>query len=422
MKKATCLRPDWSTRGIGYFLLQKHCRCISDVPDCCQNGWKITLAGSRFLKDAEQRYAAIEGEALAIAWGLEQTKYFTQGCQNLMIVTDHKPLVKIFGDRTLDEISNTRLFRLKQRTLPWRFEIRHLPGKTNMAADAASRYPAPLVDPNVSTITDGDELESIIAAAISKDVESITTISWELIAEETRKDETLLNVIKAIQNGFTNNDPTITEYQRYHESLYINDGVVMYQDRVVIPTSLRKAILDNLHAAHQGVSSMQLRAQAIVFWPGMTFDIQQVRARCRECNRNAPSQAHVPSTPSSPPSTPFEQIFADFFEFGGHHYLTIGCRLAGWPEIWSTPSGTNYSGARGLISCLRCHFATFGVPDELSSDGGPEFTASLTKEFLEKWGVKHRISSAYYPQSNGRAEVAVKTAKRLCGTERVAQH
>ena len=121
-----------------------------------------------------------------------------------MIVTDHKPLVKIFGDRTLDEISNTRLFRLKQRTLPWRFEIRHLPGKTNMAADAASRYPAPLVDPNVSTITDGDELESIIATAISKDVESITTISWELITEETRKDETLLNVIKAIQNGFTN--------------------------------------------------------------------------------------------------------------------------------------------------------------------------------------------------------------------------
>ena len=40
------------------------------------------MAGSRFLTGAEKRYAAIEGEALAVAWGLEQTKYFTQGCPN----------------------------------------------------------------------------------------------------------------------------------------------------------------------------------------------------------------------------------------------------------------------------------------------------------------------------------------------------
>ena len=84
---------------------------------------RLTLAGSRFLVAAEQRYAAVEGEALAIAWGLENTRYFTQGCNDLVVVTDHKPLTKLFGDRTLDEISNTRLFRLKQRTLPWKFEV-----------------------------------------------------------------------------------------------------------------------------------------------------------------------------------------------------------------------------------------------------------------------------------------------------------
>ena len=187
----------------------------------------------------------------------------------------------------------------------------------------------------------------------------------------------------------------------------------MYQDRVVVPSSLRRTILNNLHAAHQGVSSMQLRAQSIIFWPGMTLDIQEVRSKCRECNRNAPSQAPLPSEPASPPSTPFEQIFADFFDFGGHHYLIVGDRLSGWSEIFSTPTGCAWSGARGLTACLRSHFATFGVPEELSSDGGPEFNSSITKEFLKKWGVKHRISSAYYPQSNGRAEVAVKIAKRL---------
>ena len=71
------------------------------------------------------------------------------------------------------------------------------------------------------------------------------------------------------------------------------------------------------------------------------------------------------------------------------------------------------SGAAGLIAHLRNFFHMFGVPEELSSDGGPQFTALVTQEFLSKWGVRHRVSSAYFPQSNGRAEVAVKTAKRL---------
>ena len=54
MQRRTCLRPDWSTRGIGYFLLQQHCSCSSGIPDCCPGGWRIALAGSRFLTPAEQ--------------------------------------------------------------------------------------------------------------------------------------------------------------------------------------------------------------------------------------------------------------------------------------------------------------------------------------------------------------------------------
>ena len=52
--------------------------------------------------------------------------------------TSHKNLRRL----TLDEIFNTRLFRLKQRTLPWSFRISYLPGRTNAAADAALRYPS----------------------------------------------------------------------------------------------------------------------------------------------------------------------------------------------------------------------------------------------------------------------------------------
>ena len=49
LRRRTCLRPDWSKNGIGYFLSQKHCDCATTLPGCCDDGWKITLSGSRFL-------------------------------------------------------------------------------------------------------------------------------------------------------------------------------------------------------------------------------------------------------------------------------------------------------------------------------------------------------------------------------------
>ena len=135
----TCLQTDYSTQGIGYWLRQKYCSCNSIRPDCCMHGWGVTLAGSRFLRDAEKRYSPIEGECLAIAWGLEDTRWFAMGCVDLTVATDHKPLLKILGDKRLDGISNPRLFHLKQRTMMWHFTIVHIPGASNVAADATSR-------------------------------------------------------------------------------------------------------------------------------------------------------------------------------------------------------------------------------------------------------------------------------------------
>jgi hypothetical protein len=416
VQRRTCLRPDWSKQGIGYFLLQQHCTCPSGSPDCCENGWKITLAGSRSLSSTEQRYAAIEGEALAVAWGLEQTRYFTQGCDNLLVVTDHKPLTKIFGDRTLDEITNSRLFRMKQRTLAWRFEIKHLPGKSNAAADATSRHPSPAESSDTVSTSIPDISECALMASIRNDTQEFCAITWSRLAHETAADHCLNHLLRLVERGAKLDDldvPSLSSYKSIYESVYVQDGVLMFQDRVIVPESLRPQILKLLHSAHQGTSKMEQRARSIIYWPGMSKEISETREACTHCNRNAPSQASTPPIQSIPPSTPFEQVFADFCKYGGHQYLVVGDRLSGWVEVFQSPTSSGLSGATGLIRHLRTLFSTFGVPEELSSDGGPEFTASSTESFLQTWGVRHRISSAYFPQSNGRAEAAVKTVKRL---------
>ena len=197
------------------------------------------------------------------------------------------------------------------------------------------------------------------------------------------------------------------------KSLYAQEGILLYQDRVVVPPSLRRQVLQHLHAAHQGISTMEQRARAIMYWPGMSKDIRDTRESCVDCNRNAPSQAATPPIPAQAPSSPFQTIFADFFDYSGRHYLVVGDRLSSWVEVLSSTAGTSLGGSTGLVHHLRSFFATFGIPEELSSDGGPEFTAGHTEDFLRQWGIRHRVSSISFPQSNGRAEVAVKTAKHL---------
>ena len=220
-----------------------------------------------------------------------------------------------------------------------------------------------------------------------------------------------------VQKGFPLNkcdlDEKYISYWNHRDGLYVFDQVLMFHNRVVVPPSMRNEILDSLHAAHGGTAAMTSIAQSTVFWPGISHDIERQRQLCRACNRNSPSQPRLEPTPPIFPTTPFEAVVSDYFEFKGMHYLVIADRLSAWTECYRTKSGTDESGSRGLILLLKRFFGTFGVPRELSSDGGKEFVADATQEFLIRWGVQFRLSAAYCPQSNGRAELAVKSTKRL---------
>ena len=147
----------------------------------------------------------------------------------------------------------------------------------------------------------------------------------------------------------------------------------MFKDRVVIPISLWNKILQSLHSAHQGVSSMLARAEDSVFWPGITSAITTMRKQCTHCNRMAPSQPSAPSTSPILPDYPFQHNCTDFFHDKGIYYLVIVDRYSNWPVIERTSDG-----AIVFIACLHHIFVTFGISEELSSDGGPEFTAATT--------------------------------------------
>ena len=172
-------------------------------------------------------------------------------------------------------------------------------------------------------------------------------------------------------------------------------------------------MISHLHSAHQGVSNMTNRANECVFWPGITSDIQAARTQCTMCNINAPSQSKLPAIDPIVPTAPFQAVATDYLKLHGKGYLLTVDRFSNWPDLREAPAHSPTSGADGLLKASRELFATFGVPEEVSSDGGPEYMSKAYQDFIKVWGVKHRLSAAYNSQSNGRAEVTVKTMKRL---------
>ena len=98
--RQTCLQTDWSRNRVGYLLLQKHCSCEPtnnrlSVYAAQKDGNYILYAGSRSISGCESRYSPTEGEALAVSWDLYNARLFVLGCPNLIVVTDHKPLLGI---------------------------------------------------------------------------------------------------------------------------------------------------------------------------------------------------------------------------------------------------------------------------------------------------------------------------------------
>ena len=115
-------------------------------------------------------------------------------------------------------------------------------------------------------------------------------------------------------------------------------------------------------------------------------------------------------SPFALPTRPLKKNFSDYFNYAVRHFLIDGNKLSDWSDVFGTPAGSAVTDANALLRLFRLYFATFGVPEEISSDGIPEFTAFVTQDFMHKWNIKHCFFSAYFPQFN---EFAVKAANKL---------
>ena len=121
-----------------------------------------------------------------------------------------------------------------------------------------------------------------------------------------------------------------------------------------------------------------------------------------------PSNQREALCPSPEPEYPWQYAVADYFAWKGNNYLAVADRFLGWLYLFKMDGKV-----LSLIKVLRNLFKQMGVTVKLAIDRGPSFTAYDFDGFCKQWGIRHRLSSAHYPQSNGRADLTVKSGKRL---------
>ena len=242
--------------------------------------------------------------------------------------------------------------------------------------------------------------------------EAVRVVTWARLKEATLTSQVCSELVRMMADGLSDDleawPETLRAYFPHRHHLTTSDGVIMCGERPLIPTSLRQEVLEHLHAAHQGATKMLGRAREAVFWPGLTTDVAAHRAACKSCTWRAPSNPSGPPAEPIQPNFPFSHIVADFFEVDAH-YLAMADRYSNWLSVFKLPKDDSAN----IIKVLRQYFARWGIPENFTSDGASVFTSSSMRAFFDRWGVEQRVSSAYYPRANKRAEVAVKSAKRL---------
>ena len=233
-----------------------------------------------------------------------------------------------------------------------------------------------------------------------------------LIQQDTEADESLQVLKAVIQKGWpehkSNVPGIISPYFNMQDEMSIQDGLTFKGERVVVPRASRSELLRRIHSSHLGVNGCLNRARECLYWPGMTADIKNYVSTCEACREY--EQGQVKETIMSPetPNRPWQQVAADLFEFERRTYLVTSDYYSDFFELEHLRPPSSVS----VIRKLKAHFARHGTPEQLVTDNGAQFTSHDFLKFSRDWDFEHLTSSPHHSQGNGKAESAVKEAKK----------
>lgn len=394
--RETRISADSSSYGLGGVLEQ-----LQD-----DKTWRPIYFCSKTLSEAEKRYAQIEKETLALTWLSERLQQYLIG-QTYTMRTDHKPLLRILTDKPIDQLT-TRLQRFRMRLMKFNYKVEYVPGKEFYAPDALSRSP----------LKEGMEDQDVIMEekvslmnSIQREMKILSNYSTEEIKIAQDQDKTLEKLKSYVINGWPSKKNCMVDclqYYKFRKDISMDDDIITYQDRIIIPEAWRKKCIKDIHAGHFGYVKCKSRAKETIWWPSIKNYIEEKIKNCEKCLKNSKPMVE-PMLSLEIPFLPWQTIGTDLMELNGKTYLVIQDYYTRWPEVFELRNLKS----KTVIDCLKETFSRYGIPRIVRSDNGRQFDSMEFRNFSQEYTFKWVSSSPKYPQSNGQAESAVKLLKKI---------
>ena len=209
------------------------------------------------------------------------------------------------------------------------------------------------------------------------------------IARETSRDATLAMVYQYVMEWWPQKvqEGKLNSFYQCKEHLSTDQGCLLWGLRVIIPPSLQAQLLNELHATHPGVVKMKAIARSIMWWPNMDKEIEDMVTSCQNC---AAQWSLLPVAPLYVwpwANHPMQYINIDFATIEQFQVLVIIDSHSKWIETIPLCSATTNT----TVYVLRLFFANFGLPEEVVSDNGPQFTSQEFNRFCVNNGIKHTL-------------------------------
>ena len=303
--------------------------------------------------------------------------------RRFVLITDHKPLTAILGPkRGVPPLTAARMQRWALLLSAYDYDIVYRPTTAHGNADGLSRLPLPDSKPVVNEVD-----PSVFNIG---QIEALPVQSSE-IKRATRADKHLRTVLSYTLRAWPARVPRhLTPYHTRRLELSVEGECLLWGTRVI---SLRRTILGR-SGEDEGPGS-QSRVVAL--------HGQRSRRTCQTVCRLPKRAAHA----CQGTSTPVDYACPMAVKM----LLLVVDTHSKWPEVVPMPSSTT-----GMIQALRDMLARWGIPEQLVSDNGPQFTSDEFRVFMQSNGVKHIRTAPYHPATNGAAERLVQTVKRALHT------
>ncbi|KAL0150452.1 hypothetical protein M9458_054269 [Cirrhinus mrigala] len=322
---------------------------------------------SHKLSPAERNYDVGNRELLAIKLALEEWRHWLEGAKHpFTVLTDHKNLEYLRSAKLL----NHRQAQWALFFTRFHFLVTYRPGSQNTKADALSRIHEP--DHPISSS------ETVLPTSMI-----VAPVIWDIMTEISEAQA---------------QDPTPADCP---------------DNLTYVPLTLRPRVLAKVHSTpssgHPGIEATLHLLNNRFWWPTQRTDTIDFIRKCSVCNITKAS-CQLPAgllQPLPVPQRPWSHVAVDFITDlpPSNGYTTIlsvvdrfskGCRFIPLPKL-----PTAMETAELLCDWV---FRFYGLPEDVISDHGPQFSSRLWTSFFRLLEVNVSLTSGYHPQANGQAE------------------